>query len=169
MELYDKLYEIRKEKGLSQEDVAEKLDISRQSISRWETGRAKPSTENLISLCKIYGVSPNTFLDGETEDSDSETEAPRETGNFGEVSSAPDQVSLATDDDARRVSPLTVIIKKRVLAGLAVACAVFFIAAVVLTVCLVRAGKEETLDIEDMEEMDDEEVDSFGKIEFEIH
>lgn len=48
MELKEKLVALRKEKGLTQSAVAEKLDVSRQAISRWESGIALPSTDNLI-------------------------------------------------------------------------------------------------------------------------
>lgn len=46
MELKEKLVALRKEKGLTQSAVAEKLDVSRQAISRWESGIALPSTDN---------------------------------------------------------------------------------------------------------------------------
>lgn len=47
MELKEKLVALRKEKGLTQLVVAEKLNVSRQAISRWESGTALPSTDNL--------------------------------------------------------------------------------------------------------------------------
>lgn len=56
MELKEKLVALRKEKGLTQSAVAEKLDVSRQAISRWESGIALPSTDNLKSLSALYGV-----------------------------------------------------------------------------------------------------------------
>lgn len=52
-----KIYELRKEKGLSQEEVANKLGVSRQSISLWETNQASPSVENLISFAKLFNTS----------------------------------------------------------------------------------------------------------------
>ena len=56
MELKDKLTELRNERGLSQLAVAEALDVSRQAVSRWETGASMPSTENLIELSRLYDV-----------------------------------------------------------------------------------------------------------------
>lgn len=56
MELKEKLVALRKESGLTQLAVAEKLDVSRQAISRWESGTALPSTDNLKSLSALYGV-----------------------------------------------------------------------------------------------------------------
>ena len=54
--LHEKLAELRAENNMSQFEVAEALNVSRQAISRWETGRAKPSTEKLIALSRLYGV-----------------------------------------------------------------------------------------------------------------
>ena len=48
----EKLYELRKEKGYSQEEVADKLNVARQTISKWETGITTPDTNNLIELSK---------------------------------------------------------------------------------------------------------------------
>ena len=57
MELCEKLIHLRKQKGLSQLKLAEELGVSRQAISKWEVGTAVPSTENMRSLSKLYGVS----------------------------------------------------------------------------------------------------------------
>jgi HTH-type transcriptional regulator/antitoxin HipB len=55
--LGNKLYELRKKNHLSQEELAEKLGVSRQAISKWECGESLPDTDNLISISKLYGVS----------------------------------------------------------------------------------------------------------------
>ena len=57
IELANRLYEYRKQSGLSQEELAEKLGISRQSVSKWERAESCPDTDNLIELAKIYNVS----------------------------------------------------------------------------------------------------------------
>ena len=56
MELHERLAALRKKKGLSQLVLAEALDVSRQAVSKWESGRSAPSTENLLRLSAIYGV-----------------------------------------------------------------------------------------------------------------
>lgn len=56
MELSKKLKHLRKQKGLSQLELAEKLQVSRQAISGWEAGSSRPSTENLKSLGALYDV-----------------------------------------------------------------------------------------------------------------
>lgn len=57
MVLSEKLAALRKEHGYSQLYVAERLNVSRQAISRWEVGSSVPSTENLMELSRLYGVS----------------------------------------------------------------------------------------------------------------
>ena len=64
MELKDKLAELRNKKGLSQIAAAEALNVSRQAISRWGTGASAPSTENLIELSRLYGVSMDELVNG---------------------------------------------------------------------------------------------------------
>jgi len=58
----DRLVELRKKNGLSQDELAEKLNVSRQAVSNWERGESLPDTENLIALSKIYGVSIDELL-----------------------------------------------------------------------------------------------------------
>lgn len=70
MTLDKKLARLRKREGLSQAEVAEKLDVSRQAISRWESGESKPSTQNIQALCKLYNVQIDSLLN------DSEDELP---------------------------------------------------------------------------------------------
>ena len=53
----NKLYELRKASGLSQDELAFKLEVSRQAVSKWERGEALPDAENLIKLSKLYQVS----------------------------------------------------------------------------------------------------------------
>ena len=57
IEIANKLLQLRKEKGLSQEQLAQKLGISRQAISKWERAEASPDTDNLIELAKLYDIS----------------------------------------------------------------------------------------------------------------
>ena len=61
-QIAEKLQELRKEKGLSQEGLASELGISRQTVSKWEAGVAVPSIENLIMLCRVLGVDITYFL-----------------------------------------------------------------------------------------------------------
>jgi len=58
----DKIYKLRKEKGLSQEQLAEALDISRQTLSKWELNAVLPDTENIIKLSSYFGVTTDYLL-----------------------------------------------------------------------------------------------------------
>ena len=64
----EKLYELRKEKGFSQEELAEKLNVARQTISKWETAVTVPDTNNLIELSKIFGISIDDFVGKKDEE-----------------------------------------------------------------------------------------------------
>lgn len=68
MQLSEKLVKLRKAKGLSQLKLAEMMDVSRQAVSRWETGKAAPSTDNLKYLGSLYNVPLEYLLhDDESE------------------------------------------------------------------------------------------------------
>lgn len=62
MKLCEKLYELRRTAGLSQEELAEKLSVSRQAVSKWENGAAQPELAKLIELSRLYGVSVDELL-----------------------------------------------------------------------------------------------------------
>lgn len=62
--LGEALKEYRQSSGMTQEYVAEALGVSRQAVSKWETGAAEPSTSNLLALAKLYGVDPGDLLRG---------------------------------------------------------------------------------------------------------
>ena len=65
MDLGNKILKLRKEKGYSQEDLAEKLDVTRQTISNWELGSTQPNPEQLKGLSKILNVSIDEMLDND--------------------------------------------------------------------------------------------------------
>ncbi|MBQ9461072.1 MAG: helix-turn-helix domain-containing protein [Clostridia bacterium] len=62
MDTKEILYELRTKKGLSQDEVAEKVFVTRQAVSRWENGETVPNTETLKRLSGLFGVSINTLL-----------------------------------------------------------------------------------------------------------
>lgn len=82
MELYEKLYELRRASGMSQEELAEKLGVSRQAVSKWESGATQPELPKLIELSKIYQVSVDALLSLEhaKEQQDSTPAAPAAEG-----------------------------------------------------------------------------------------
>lgn len=70
IEIADRLIQLRKKHGLSQEELADKLGLSRQAVSKWERAEASPDTDNLICLAKLYGVSLDELI---STDEDVET------------------------------------------------------------------------------------------------
>ena len=57
MEFAKKLYELRKEKGFSQEELAGRLDVTRQTVSKWELGDSTPDLEKLVLLAELFEIS----------------------------------------------------------------------------------------------------------------
>lgn len=62
MAFADTLQQLRKHMGLSQEDIAERCNVSRQSVSKWETGQCYPETEKLLVLCDVLGTDLDYLL-----------------------------------------------------------------------------------------------------------
>lgn len=62
MELSEKIQKLRKERGLTQEQLAEQLFVSRTAVSKWETGRGTPSIESLQMIAKLYGITLDELL-----------------------------------------------------------------------------------------------------------
>lgn len=72
MSLGQRLLDLRKSKQLSQEEVAEKLNVTRQTISKWETDQSVPDFDKIIPLCKLYEISTDELLTGKKEIKDIE-------------------------------------------------------------------------------------------------
>lgn len=67
MKLNEKILALRKKQGMSQEELAEKLNVSRQAVSRWEVGSAQPDASNVLQLSKLFGVTADYLLNDEYE------------------------------------------------------------------------------------------------------
>ena len=67
MKLSDKILSLRKQYGMSQEELAEKLNVSRQAVSRWEVGSAQPDASNVLQLSKLFKVTADYLLNEEYE------------------------------------------------------------------------------------------------------
>lgn len=70
MNLSDKLFSLRKKQGLSQEALAEKLNVSRQAVSRWENGSAQPDASNILQLSKLFDVTADYLLNDDYHSDD---------------------------------------------------------------------------------------------------
>lgn len=62
MKLSEKLYSLRRRSGLSQEQAAERLGVSRQAVSKWEGGQSVPEADKLVALSRLYGVTTDYLL-----------------------------------------------------------------------------------------------------------
>ena len=62
-----KLSGYRQQKGLSQEELAQKIGVSSQTVSEWERGESSPDTDNLIALSEIYGISLDELIKGKNQ------------------------------------------------------------------------------------------------------
>lgn len=65
MEFHEKLQALRKQQGLTQEELAQKLYVSRTAISKWESGRGYPSIDSLLAISRFFSVSIDLLLSGE--------------------------------------------------------------------------------------------------------
>lgn len=77
MTLAEKIIALRKEHNLSQGDLAEKLGVSRQSVSKWETGASTPDLDKMIFLADFFGITLDELVKGETLSEKKEQQADR--------------------------------------------------------------------------------------------
>lgn len=68
MEFCKNLQNLRKKQNMSQEQLAEKLDVTRQSVSKWESGQTYPEMDKLITICKLFNVDLNDLINGDVFD-----------------------------------------------------------------------------------------------------
>ena len=80
MILADKIIDLRKKNGWSQEDLAEKLNVSRQSVSKWESAQSVPDMGRVVQMSELFGVSTDYLLKDAQE-----PQAPEESGAIAET------------------------------------------------------------------------------------
>jgi len=100
MSFAENLRLIRKEKGITQEDLAETLQVSRQSVSKWEAGTGYPETDKLLIIARALNVSLDFLMDNEPTTTDS---TPQKI-----VYSKTDKIVIATFDGSQTVDCLSV-------------------------------------------------------------
>ena len=79
IEIASRLTALRKDHGYSQEELAEKLGVSRQAVSKWERAESSPDTDNLIALAKLYGVSLDQLVGNTAAEQSPSEDTPPET------------------------------------------------------------------------------------------
>ena len=98
MKLCEKLYELRRAAGLSQEELAERLNVSRQAVSKWENGAAQPELSKLVELSRLYSVSVDELLSRE----EAEKADAKAAASVDASTPAPAQETLAAPKKVRR-------------------------------------------------------------------
>ena len=68
MKFGDKLIQLRKKNGLSQEELAAKLNVSRQSVSKWESNNTYPETDKIVQICNIFDCTMDDLINDEITD-----------------------------------------------------------------------------------------------------
>ena len=105
IEIADRLVKLRKKYGYSQEELADKLGLSRQAVSKWERAEASPDTDNLICLAKLYGVSLDELL---ATDEDIDTIVDEQVKNDQKEEPKPEEANkprgVVINDDGIRVN-----------------------------------------------------------------
>lgn len=82
MKFEEKLYGLRKQAGMTQAELAEKLNVSRQAVSRWEMGTAMPEIENLIAMSELFDVSLDYLLKDKEERPEAKQEKVTQKADF---------------------------------------------------------------------------------------
>ena len=123
MKFGENLKKLRKSKNMSQEELADKVNVSRQSVSKWETGEAYPEMNNILQLCKIFNCEINSLVNDNMVDLDSLDE---------EVKMS---VVKFKEDKQKKVKKLSKAIS--ILARIGKVCTVIGIVAVVVTALIV--------------------------------
>lgn len=103
-----KLQILRKKQGWTQEELAERINVSRQALSKWELGTAIPDTENVLKISKLFGVSTDYLLKDEY-DSDENLPAVHET-NQKTSSIYPSQIRLIIGASVSSVALLGILV-----------------------------------------------------------
>lgn len=81
MKLHEKIVKLRRAAGISQEEMAGRLNVSRQAVSRWELGTARPDAENILQLSSLFRVTADYLLNDDYE-SDSDTPIVKESNRI---------------------------------------------------------------------------------------
>ena len=82
MTLGDRIQKIRIQMGLTQESLAEMLEVSRQSVSKWELGQAIPDVDKVVRMSELFGVSTDVILTGKEEENEEENKNPLHLGSI---------------------------------------------------------------------------------------
>lgn len=116
IETANRLYELRKKHNLSQEELAEKLGVSRQAVSKWERSEASPDTDNLIALAKIYDLSLDELIYGEKEDNKDDNKDGKDNKEASDDKVKEDDelcINIEDDGDKVKIGPKGILVEDK--------------------------------------------------------
>ncbi len=128
MNLPDKLAFLRRAKGLCQQELADEMNVSRQAVSKWESGNVMPSLDNLIYLSKLYGVTIDSLIDDSQD-------LPPEPAPPEPVPAEPVPAEPVPPESPRMEHPAFAFIKKY---GWLTAFVLALIVTFILVICVLR-------------------------------
>ena len=102
MEFNNRLYQLRKQKGFSQEELANRLNVSRQTVSKWEVGDSTPDMEKLVAISDLFDVSLDMLIMGK------EAPAPEAAPAKSELVDVINQKVLTPDNKKKAKSALKI-------------------------------------------------------------
>lgn len=105
MKFSEKLFELRRQKGMSQEDLADKLNVSRQTISKWETGSTTPEMEKLIEMSKLFEITIDELVgnDWQNKKENETNEEKKEENNTSKIAEESEE-SLGEESPSKQDS-----------------------------------------------------------------
>ncbi len=101
MEFNNKLYELRKQKGFSQEELANRLNVSRQTVSKWEVGDSTPDMEKLVAISDLFGISLDELVLGKAPEPVPEVQ-PAKPDIYSEIK-ADIKANVLTDSNRKKI------------------------------------------------------------------
>mgnify|MGYP004587530753 CR=1 FL=1 len=161
MDLAERLAALRKRAGLSQGDVAERLNVSRQAVSRWETGLTVPSTDNLSRLGRLYGVTLDELL---SYSAPLPPEKPREKSTEEALAEPPTEAAQQPTEEAAAPPPAansTPAHARAIIIALSILCLLLAIGVGVLLHQKHSENRELTFDEIESERIEDADIDEF--------
>ena len=97
MEFNNKLYELRKQKGFSQEELASHLNVSRQTVSKWELGESSPDMEKLVAMSDLFGITLDELVLDKAPARPESAPAPAKSDIAGEI-----KEKVLTEDNKKK-------------------------------------------------------------------
>ncbi len=141
MTISEKILKLRKEKGLSQEALAEKLGVSRQSVSKWETSGVLPDIDNIVAMSELFGVSTDFLLKNDEGEPVEESLLPEDASDEEIIPSDEIDNTLTADDEteyvpAQNIEPPKSKKRKKIKLGLIITAIILVVATFAASVCI---------------------------------